>query len=148
MARITEHLDVPVAPATAFDHVADFTTTVGWDPSIVSARRLDDGDLGVGSRFTVGLKAGLVTVPLTYEITAYERPDRVVLTTVGPLHRGEDDVRFTATDRGTQVTWNAEFALRGPGRLLDPVLGFGFRRTAAAAVAGLERSLNALADQP
>ena len=145
MARITEHLDVPPSPETAFDHVADFTTTVGWDPSIVAARRLDDGPLDVGSRFEVKLKAGLLTVPLIYEITVYERPERVVLRTVGPLHLGEDDVRFAADEQGTRVTWNAEFRLRGPGRLLDPLLGLGFRRTAAAAVSGLERSLIALA---
>jgi hypothetical protein len=147
MARITERLDVPTPVEAAFDHVADFTTTVGWDPSIVAAERLDTGPIGLGSRFRVRLKLGLTTVPLVYEITAYERPSRVVLTTSGPAHRGEDDVRFAAhADGGTTVTWNAEFAVRGPiGRLLDPALGVGFRRTAAAAVAGLERSLQALA---
>ena len=145
MARISEPLDVPIPVETAFDHVADFTTTADWDPGIARARRLDEGPIGLGSRFEVRLKLGPVTVPLEYEITAYERPHRVVLTTRGPIYRGEDDVRFAATEAGTRVTWNALFALRGPGRLLDPVLGVGFRRTAAKAVAGLDRSLQALA---
>ena len=145
MARISEPLHVPVPVETAFDHVADFTTTAGWDPGITEARRLDDGPIGLGSRFEVQLRLGLVTVPLVYEITAYQRPHRVVLTTGGLAYRGEDDVRFEATPEGTKVTWNALFALRGPGLLLDPVLGVGFRRTAAKAVAGLERSLAALA---
>ena len=145
MARISEPLHVPVPVETAFDHVADFTTTAGWDPGITEARRLDDGPIGLGSRFEVQLRLGLVTVPLVYEITAYQRPHRVVLTTRGLAYRGEDDVRFEATAEGTKVTWNALFALRGPGLLLDPVLGVGFRRTAAKAVEGLERSLAALA---
>ena len=145
MARISEPLHVPVPVETAFDHVADFTTTAGWDPGISEARRLDDGPIGLGSRFEVQLRLGLVTVPLVYEITAYQRPHRVVLTTRGLAYRGEDDVRFEATAEGTKVTWNALFALRGPGLLLDPVLGVGFRRTAAKAVEGLERSLAALA---
>ena len=145
MARISEPLHVPVPVETAFDHVADFTTTAGWDPGITEARRLDDGPIGLGSRFEVRLRLGLATVPLVYEISAYERPPRVVLTTRGLAYRGEDDVRFESTAEGTKVTWNALFALRGPGLLLDPVLGVGFRRTAAKAVAGLERSLAALA---
>jgi hypothetical protein len=147
MAQITERLDVPTAIEDAFDHVADFTTTVGWDPSIVAAERLDDGPIGLGSRFQVKLALGPVNVPLEYEITAYERPNRVVLTTRGPVHRGEDDVRFKESGDGdTTVLWNAQFAVRGPvGSLLDPGLGVGFRRTAAAAVRGLERSLHALA---
>lgn len=145
MARISEPLHVPIPVETAFDHVADFTTTAGWDPGITEARRLDDGPIGLGSRFEVQLKLGLATVPLVYEITAYERPNRVVLSTRGLAYRGEDDVRFEPTADGTRVTWNALFALRGPGLLLDPLLGIGFRRTAAKAVEGLERSLTALA---
>ena len=145
MASITETLHVPVPPARAFDHLADFTTTEAWDPSIVRAERLDDGPLQVGSRFRVGLKVGLVTVPLVYEITRYVRPHHLVLTTRGLTHRGEDDISINATEEGAEVVWNARFSLRGPGRLLDPVLGVGFRRTATAAVAGLQRSLEALA---
>jgi dehydrogenase/reductase SDR family member 12 len=144
MARITEHLAAPVTPEVAFDNLADFTTTADWDPGITAAERLDDGPIGLGSRFRVRSKSGLVTVPLVYEITRYERPDRLVLTTEGTVHRGEDDVRFEARDGGTAVTWNAMFAVRGPvGRLLDPVLSVGFRRVGKAAVAGLERFLHA-----
>jgi dehydrogenase/reductase SDR family member 12 len=149
MARITEHVEAPVTPEMAFDHLADFTTTADWDPGIAAAERLDDGPIGLGSRFQVRSRIGLVTVPLVYEITRYERPDRLVLSTIGPVHRGEDDVRFEArADGGTAVTWRAMFAVRGPiGRLLDPGLAVGFRRVGKAAVAGLERSLRGLAGQ-
>jgi hypothetical protein len=149
MARITEHLEVPASPEAAFDHVADFTTSATWDPGIAAAERLDDGPIGLGSRFRVMLRLGPTTVPLEYEITTHERPVRVVLTTRGPLHQGEDDVRFTpAVTGGATVDWHARFAVRGPaGWLIDPALGVGFRRTAAAAITGLERSLHALARQ-
>jgi hypothetical protein len=145
MARITEQLAVPLSPEQAFDHVADFTTTADWDPGITDAERIDAGVFGLGSRFRVKLALGAARVPLVYEITTYERPYRVVLTTRSPVHLGEDDVTFEATDDGALVTWNAMFRLRGPGRLLDPALGIGFRRTAKEAVAGLEASLRALA---
>lgn len=145
MARITEVIDVPIAPQRAFDHVADFATTEQWDPGINRAERLDAGPLGEGARFRVHLKLGPVEVPLVYEITVYERPHRVVLTTVGPTHRGEDDVTFAPSAAGTRLTWNAAFALRGPGLLVDPALGVGFRRAAKDAVAGLEASLRELA---
>lgn len=149
MARITEHLEVPVTPEVAFDNLADFTTTAEWDPGIAAAERLDDGPIGLGSRFKVRSKIGLATVPLVYEITRYERPDRLVLSTTGPVHRGEDDVRFAAgSDGGTAVTWKAMFAVRGPlGRVIDPGLSIGFRRVGKAAVAGLERFLYAKATQ-
>lgn len=145
MATINEQLTVPATPAAAFDYVADFTTTAAWDPGIRAARRLDEGPIGLGSRFEVQSRFGLVSLPLTYEITAYEPHERVVLTTRGLLHQGEDDVRFAPDDDGgTVVTWNATFALRGPLRLGDPLLGAGFRRVARKAVAGLEAGLRAL----
>jgi dehydrogenase/reductase SDR family member 12 len=142
VARITETLLTPRTPQEAFDHVADFTTSADWDPSIATARRLDGGDLGVGARFEVRLQLGPRTAPLVYEITAYERPHRVVLVTRGRVHRGRDDVRFRAVEGGTEVTWDATFELRGPGVLLDPLLARGFRRAGAAAVEGLARSLD------
>jgi len=145
MARIRETLQVAIAPEQAFDHVAEFTSTASWDPGITAARRLDDGPLGVGSRFEVQSKIGPASVPLVYEITHYERPGRVVLRTKGLLHEGEDDVRFVPRDGGTEVAWDARFRVRGPGLLLEPALGPSFRRVGAKAIKGLERSLTALA---
>ena len=144
MARITETLDVPVTPEQAFDYVADFTTTANWDPGISGVRRLDTGPLARGARFKVQYDIGPAAVPLHYEITTYERPLRVVLTTVGPFHRGKDDVTFESAGEGTRVTWDARFALRGPGRLLDPLLAIGFQKVGREAVRGLEKALRSL----
>ena len=146
MARFTTTLDVPTRPRVAFDAIADFTRTVEWDDSIVSARRLDEDAIGLGSRFEVDLSLGPRTAALIYEITTYVPPTddtagHLVLTTQGRLHRGADDVLLHPTADGCRVEWRARFALRGPGLLLDPVLGVGFRRTATKAVAGLERFL-------
>ncbi|MFO7776814.1 MAG: SRPBCC family protein [Nitriliruptoraceae bacterium] len=147
MPRISAPLSVPIPPEVAFDNVADFTTTAVWDSGIAATERLDDGPLGVGSRFEVQYKFGPVTRPLVYEITTYDRPHRVVLETKGLLYRGEDDVTFAPEEHGTRVTWNASFRLRGPARLLDPVLGIGFRRNVADAVEGLEPFLRELSTQ-
>lgn len=145
MARIRETLQVDIPAEVAFDHLADFTTTEEWDPGIASARRLDEGPIGAGSRFEVRQRLGLVTVPLVYEITRYERPNRLVLRTKGLLHEGEDDVRFSHGEQGTEVVWNAMFRVRGPGLLLEPALGAGFRKVGKKAIAGLERFLSGLA---
>jgi hypothetical protein len=142
MARIREIVRTSHSREEAFDHLADFTTTAAWDPGIVAAKRLDAGPLDVGARFEVRLQLGPATVPLVYEITTYERPDRLVLTTVGRVHRGEDDVRFQTSAEGTEIVWNAMFAIRGPGRLFDPLLAVGFRKAGLEAVEGLATELD------
>jgi hypothetical protein len=147
VARILETFVVPAEVGTAFDLVADFSSTAGWDPGIRAARRLDEGPIARGSRFEVTLALGPFGAPLTYAITVHQRPARVILETTGTVHRGRDDVRFRAVDAGTEVTWEAEFGLRGPGRLLDPALALGFRRAAAGAVAGLADALGGRLDE-
>lgn len=145
MARIVEHVPAPVDPATAFAYLADFTNTVGWDPQIDTGRRLDDGPIALGSAFEVDFRMGARTIPLTYTITEFAAPTRVVLETRGWWYRGRDAVSVTTlSDGATQVTWDATFALRGPLRLLDPLLAVGFRRIATEAVAGLAEALAAL----
>jgi hypothetical protein len=147
MARIVEHFSVPVAPAAAFAYVADFTNTRDWDPMIDAATRRDSGALRIGSAFEVALRMGSRTIPLVYTITEFRPDEQVVLETSGWWYRGRDDVRIRRTDEGSEVRWDATFALRGPLLLLDPLLGIGFRRTATLAVAGLRAALRALPDQ-
>lgn len=150
MARIVEHIPAPVSAATAFAYLADFTSTVTWDPMIVAARRLDHGAVGLGSAFVVDLTVGSRTIPLTYTITEYSPDERVVLETKSWWYRGRDAVGIASvTDASCEVTWDATFALRGPLALIDPLLARGFRRVAAQAVAGLAVALTDLgASQP
>ncbi|MFP5310611.1 MAG: SRPBCC family protein [Actinomycetes bacterium] len=140
MARITETLEVELPADEVFDLVADFSNTGTWDPGIRSARRLDPeaAALGLGSRFELLADLKVVTPPLVYEVTTFERPRRVVLETSSLLVRGEDDVTVEPiSDTRSRVVWRAEFALRGPGVLLDPLLAPGFRWVGAQAVQGL-----------
>jgi hypothetical protein len=148
MASVTVDRKVPITCAVAFDAVADFTSSATWDPGIASARRLDDGPLGVGSRFEVRYRFGPVTSPLVYEIVRYERPSRVVLATESLLHTGEDDVRFAQAGEATEVRWQARFGFRGPGRLLEPLLRVGFPRVAREAGDGLAAYLCGLGARP
>lgn len=145
MAHIVEDFTVPVPPVTAFAYVADFTNTRHWDPQIDEARRLDSGPIGVGSTFEVALRIGSRTSMLRYTITTFAPDEHVVLETSGSWYHGRDDVRIrpSAAD-GSEVRWDAVFALRGPLIVLEPLLRIGFRRTARKAVEGLEAALTAL----
>jgi hypothetical protein len=145
MASVTVVRVVSATPEEAFDAVADFTSAATWDPGVAAARRIDEGPLRVGSRFALRYRVGgPVTVPLTYEITHLQRPDRVVLRTRSLVHEGEDDVRFEVGASGTRVVWHARFGLRGPGRLTEPLLRLGFPRVAAEAGDGLAAFLGPL----
>jgi hypothetical protein len=147
MARIVERFSVPASPAQSFAYVADFTNTRDWDPMIEAASRREAGPLQVGSAFDVALRVGSRVIPLVYTITELLPDEHVVLETSGSWYRGKDDVRVRGTDEGSEIRWDATFALRGPLLIVDPLLAVGFRRTARLAVAGLRAALTALPDE-
>jgi uncharacterized protein YndB with AHSA1/START domain len=62
-----------------FDYTADFSHLEDWDPGVEASRRLGEGPVQSGSRFEVKAKFGTATLPMIYEISLYEPPERVVL---------------------------------------------------------------------
>lgn len=149
MPQISETFTVPRTPSDVLSYVADFATTAEWDPGVSRARRLTDAPVGRGSRFEVHLDLGVLTLPLVYEVTAYE-PDqgRVVLETSTWVIRGRDEVTVTEHPQGAVVEWEAAFGLRGPGRLLNPLLLPGLRRAGARAIVGLRDVLSTTSSRP
>lgn len=141
MATVTERIALPVTPEHAFDYVADFTNSPEWDPAISSARRLEGVGAEVGARVRVRFGAGPVRIPLDYEITHADSPDRVVLETRSAVHHGRDDIRLHATPEGVEIVWEATFGFNGPGRLLDPLLRPSFASVAERAAQGLRDTL-------
>jgi carbon monoxide dehydrogenase subunit G len=102
MVHLEEIITVPATPEAAFDYVADFTTTVEWDPGIARATRVA-GD---------------------------ERFESV------------DTITFEPADGGTQITYAADFSMKGVLRLAEPFLRTRFDEVAKKAVVGLERALS------
>ena len=97
------------------------------------------------SAFEVALRIGSRTTMLVYTIMVFSPDEHVVLETSGSWYRGRDDVRIRpSATGGSEVRWDAVFALRGPLVILEPLLRIGFRRTARKAVDGLEAALTAL----
>jgi len=79
MTRIHERISAGLPVEAAFDYIADFATNAEWDPNTTAARRLDEGPLGVGTHYELHVRMGGRTAPMTYRITEYDRPNRVVL---------------------------------------------------------------------
>ncbi len=109
-----------------FDYIVDFSRIDEWDHSIVDAKKISDGLIGVGTIFDVTYKMGLRKVPIQYKVSEYEPHSKAVLV-------GESD-NFTAIDtvtiqpkddpdaQGCQVTWDAHIEFRGAAAKLLPLM--------------------------
>ncbi len=137
--RETLEADVPVEDAFAF--IADFANASRWDPGVVTSERIDDGPLGVGARYRIGIRLAGRISPMEYRVTTFDPPHRVVLEGAGASVAATDEIRFHPTDRGTRLEYIADIRLQGIARVLGPFTGGTFRRIARDARTGLERTL-------
>ena len=138
----TVTVDVPIR--TAFDYLADFTTTTQWDPGTVSTIR-DEGDGGVGTTYLNTSRFLGRETSLTYVVEEFE-PDAVIRL------RGEnetvlsvDTMTFRSTGSATTVTYTAEFTFKGLSRLAAPLLRPALNRLGDGAESGLRAALTNLA---
>jgi len=143
MTRLHEEIEVARPIEEAFDYVADFAKCAEWDPGIAEGRRVGEGPIGVGSRFEVVADFNGRRMPLTYEITEFERPRRVVLAGEGSTFRGLDEIGFAAAPSGgTRITYAADIRLKGLLAIAEPFMKGRFAEMGRKAVAGLKARLD------
>jgi len=144
VTQLRESRLVAVPVEDAFDYTADFANIENWDPGVASSAPTTEGTIGLGTRFDLMVKFGSRETPMTYEITEYDRPNRVVLRGVGDKLTAIDDIRFAAVGGGTRVDYTADLEFSGLMRLLVPFMGGTLRKVGTKALDGLESRLGKL----
>ena len=79
MALIQEELEVSRPLDEVFAFVGDFANTKRWDPGVAQAEKATDGPIGVGTLYRLKVLFNGRELPMTYEVTAWDPPERVVL---------------------------------------------------------------------
>jgi carbon monoxide dehydrogenase subunit G len=141
VTTLNERIDTTLPIEAAFDYVADFANSEEWDPGVETAERLDNGPVGVGSRYRLGVHLGSRVAPMEYRITEFDRPRRVVLVGEGSGVSAVDDIRFEPSPTGTRIDYTADIRLGGLLRLAQPFLGGAFANVARKAADGMRRTL-------
>lgn len=134
----TQIIKAPVGDV--FDTVVDGGNFASWNPTIRASRRLDDGEIGNGSRFEWKLRGFGAVVQELQEFSP-NRQVRIVphIKTLSGGHR----FRFTPQGDGTRIEHELEMTPKGAFRLLAPLMGMigrkNLRDTANALQAHLEK---------
>ena len=145
MTTLHERIETTMPIDAVFDYIADFASAQEWDPGVAHARRLGTGPIGPGTRFELGVRMAGRVAPMSYQITVFDRPRRVVLVGSGSGVDAIDDIRFEPSATGTVIDYAADIRLGGVLRFAQPFLGGAFARIARDAAGGMERSLAARA---
>jgi len=135
---------VVVKPLDAvFNYLADFTTTTDWDPATVRTIRVD-GDGGVGTTYQNTSKFLGREAHLDYRVIDLRRDERIRLRGENKSLVAHDTMTFQRRQDRTEVTYTAEFALKGVAKLATPVLLPAFHKLVHDGAAGLKSALDRL----
>ena len=137
MVVLREELDVDVPVEEAFAFVGDFANAQGWDPGVESSRNATGSPIGVGTRYDLIVIFGDRRLPMTYEVTVFDPPHRVVLKGTGSTVTAVDDIRFDPTASGTRIRYTADLRLKGAARVAEPLFRGRFHETGRRAMAGM-----------
>jgi hypothetical protein len=143
MAHYQATIESRRSAAETFRYLSTFSNAVDWDPGVLAAEQLSPGPVGVGTRFRLVVPFLGRRMPLTYEVTRYAPDSAVDLAAVSGILRATDRIVVTAGADGSIVGYEAEVRLRGPLRVLHPLLRPGFQAVGQRAAAGLARALSA-----
>lgn len=145
MATYRATIETSLSRAETFAYLHDFTNAEEWDPGVVAAEHLSRGPIGVGSEFSLSVRAFGRTTDYRYSVVEHVPDERVVFRAETSLFESEDTLRFEATESGTRVVYEAVLRPRGVARLLSPLLARGFERIARRGEEGLATTLDARA---
>lgn len=142
MVQYHRQLVVPVPLDEAFAYLSRFSSAAEWDPGVSSASMVTADPVGLGSVFALDAVFLGRTVPLRYEITDFDPPNRVVLAAENSSVRSTDEITFSADPSGgTVVQYHADLALKGLARLAAPTFALAFHRIGDRASEGLLATL-------
>jgi hypothetical protein len=158
MATYTATVDVPIDITEAFDFLAKFSTTEQWDPGVSEAEMLTPEPVGLGSQFRVVAGFAGRKVPLTYEVTDFDRPHTVTVRAENSSTISEDTITFTPASGGGDsggrddphltVRYHADLRLKGAFKIFEPLIALMFNRIGDRAAAGLRAALLDRASRP
>jgi hypothetical protein len=149
VVHYSRRLVVPLPVDETFAYLSRFSSAAEWDPGVSSARMVTLDPVGLGSVFALDAVFLGNTVPLRYEITDFDPPNRVVLAAENASVRSTDQITFTRdSSGGTVVQYDADLALKGVARLAAPIFALAFRRIGDRASDGLLATLTPRATRP
>ena len=128
MARYTTTIPSPWSVDQAFSYMSDFANAQSWDPSVVSAHRVDENSPALGSQYDLTVRFAGRNKSLRYQITSFDPPRSVTFTSSTGALLSLDTLTFEPRAQGCEMHYSAELRFRGVAAIANPLLGLLFRR--------------------
>ena len=112
----------------AFAFMSDFSNAMRWDPGVLSARRIDTGEVRAGSSFDLTVAFAGRQMTLRYTVQSLEISRQIVLVASTRLLESIDTLTFTPNGETCRMAYDARLRLKGLAGVANPLLALVFRR--------------------
>jgi uncharacterized protein YndB with AHSA1/START domain len=143
MPRIQREIVINRPVDEVFDFMADGRNEPQYNPHMLRAEQTSAGPIGLGTRFSTEVTTRGRSMEMAYEITAYERPQRLASRTIKAVVDVQSTETFDPVPGGTRLRWLWEVEPRGVFKLLTPLLARMLGRRLDTVLANIKRLLEA-----
>jgi uncharacterized protein YndB with AHSA1/START domain len=126
-----------------FDFLADGRNEPHYNPHMLRAEQVPDGPIGRGMQFQTEVTTRGRSMEMAYEITAYERPQRLAARTIKAAIDVQSTETFDPVPGGTRMLWVWEVEPRGVFKLMAPLFGPMMGKRLDTVLANIKRLLEA-----
>ena len=140
MPDIERTVTVPGRQEDVFAFLADFTTTMEWDPPTRTTERIS-GDGGVGTRYRNVSRVLGSDTEILYTVVVHEPPRRLELDGTTSSMEMHDTIEVEQDGDLVHVTYRAEFHPQGALKLATPLLPPALKVLGDSAAAQMEKVL-------
>jgi hypothetical protein len=128
MPRYLTVIDSTWNVTQAFAFMSDFSNAARWDPGVLSAQRLDAGEVHVGSSFDLTVAFAGRKMTLRYAVRSLTAPHQVVFAASTNRLESVDTLTFEEVGDACRMTYDADLSFKGIAAVANPLLALSFRR--------------------
>ena len=142
MIETSASIHIERSPGGVFGFLSDLQNAARWQGDGMRTELLTEGPPGIGSRFREDFRFGGLSVGAVCELTEVAAGRRLAYrSTSGRIMRFEGSFGFEPEAGGTRVTYAARTWLRGPLRLLEPLMRGEAAREATTELERVKRAV-------
>ncbi|GAB3532115.1 SRPBCC family protein [Arthrobacter tecti] len=143
MITVSGSVKSDLSPERAFAYLSQFEHTSEWDPGTPVVEKRSQGPVAVGHRYHAEAEFRGKRNPIEYEVIELEG-NHIKLRGENKSVTAFDSIDVKPDGTGCEVTYTAEFAVKGPAKILQPFLKPAFNSLRDPALNGLKQKLQSL----
>ena len=144
MITVTGSVETKLSAEKAFAFMSEFENTSKWDPNTPVMDKITPGPVAVGHRYHAESEFRGKRQTLEYEVVEL-RDGHIKLRGENKSVTAFDSVDVSPNGTGSVVKYTAEFSIKGPARVIQPLLKPAFMQLRDPALKGIRDTLNSLA---